>query len=391
MRLPSLSCHNNAAVPDAPDEGRCILTRHGSVSLFNVYTPNGGQRPARLRLSAKMQFLSGLRDAMESEQRLGQTVVLVGDLNIAHGQADVYPSTENEGPFHGYSAAELQWMDSLVGPPQPFEALRRDAPPAGAAVAQPQPQAPEPHDTSQSSVVARAGVKIGNKALPGWLQGVTGQRPLVALTAPPLPPTDSSTPPRPKAARRAIEQSTPVHGGATPCVAYVDVFQRTNRTCSECAWRNGLGSYTCFDQRRSHRATNQGVRIDYVFCSVGTGSAAGDVRDAGRQTTEAPVAALCEIVQTPSSWSDHLLLRCELQGDAFTSAFVQKGGRGALPKRSAVSAADAGAAAQCPPAPAQGAVSQAAQKFLTAQRQKLHPARGSSSLMSFFKSRPKRG
>ena len=68
------------------DQGRCIMTDHGSFVLFNVYVPAGGGNP----LSCKMKFLNALRRAMKRKREEGKHVILTGDLNIAHKRDDVH-------------------------------------------------------------------------------------------------------------------------------------------------------------------------------------------------------------------------------------------------------------------------------------------------------------
>ena len=379
LQFHPLSC----AVPGAPDEGRCLLTRHGSVALFNVYTPNGGQRPQRPRLSTKMRFLAGLFEAMQQERRGGYTVLLVGDLNIAHGHSAVYPSTENEGDFHRYSREEIMWMDAAVGPACRLHSAGAGAPPprpsgfppsqAGAAARHCACDVDgAPQAAAETQLVATGAGSSTAGTIPTWLAGMLG-KPLVPLAPQLGQRAASSAQPPAKAARQSGQQqgAGSPHAELYPVVDYVDVFRATHPVCSEEAWRGGLGQYTCFDQRRSHRLTNKGVRIDYVFCS--TPSADGRGADSESEATSLLVGR-CDIVSTPANWSDHLLLRCELQGPCIASALAATPAPtdkpGIMVKGSSV---------QC------GRVSRSAKQFLSAQRQKLHPSKGSSSLLSFFK------
>ena len=73
--------------PILDDQGRCVMTDHGRFVLFNVYVPAGGGQP----LSYKMKFLTALRRAMRNQrENHNKEVILVGDLNIAHTEKDVY-------------------------------------------------------------------------------------------------------------------------------------------------------------------------------------------------------------------------------------------------------------------------------------------------------------
>lgn len=72
--------------PDLDQQGRCVMTDHGSFSLFNVYVPCSGGQP----LTYKMKFLNALRRAMHVQRAAGKPVILVGDLNICCGKDDIY-------------------------------------------------------------------------------------------------------------------------------------------------------------------------------------------------------------------------------------------------------------------------------------------------------------
>lgn len=68
------------------DQGRCVVTDHGSFVVFNVYVPAGGHG-----MTAKMKYLRQLQAKMqEQREKYGKKVLLVGDLNISHGKLDVY-------------------------------------------------------------------------------------------------------------------------------------------------------------------------------------------------------------------------------------------------------------------------------------------------------------
>jgi len=73
--------------PQLDNQGRCIVTDHGSFIVFNVYVPASGGQP----LSQKMRFLRALQGAMHRERVVHKKpVILVGDLNISYNQDDVF-------------------------------------------------------------------------------------------------------------------------------------------------------------------------------------------------------------------------------------------------------------------------------------------------------------
>jgi exodeoxyribonuclease III len=72
--------------PDLDEQGRCIMTDHGSFVVFNVYAPASGGNP----LTYKMKFLNALRRAMKEQRDNQKAVMLVGDLNIRHTHLDTF-------------------------------------------------------------------------------------------------------------------------------------------------------------------------------------------------------------------------------------------------------------------------------------------------------------
>lgn len=75
--------------PELDNQGRCVMTHHGTFVLFNVYVPCAGGGPASLGF--KMKFLHALRRSMQKQRvEKGMPVILVGDLNIAFDRNDVF-------------------------------------------------------------------------------------------------------------------------------------------------------------------------------------------------------------------------------------------------------------------------------------------------------------
>lgn len=71
---------------DLDEQGRCVMTDHGTFVLFNVYVPASSGQP----LSYKMKFLNALRRAMDRQRKKQKKVILVGDLNISHAKLDKF-------------------------------------------------------------------------------------------------------------------------------------------------------------------------------------------------------------------------------------------------------------------------------------------------------------
>lgn len=97
---------------EEPDrEGRVQLLEYKDFFLVNSYFPNAG--PGLKRLEFKLAFdraMLGLLDRLSAKK----SVVLCGDLNVAHREIDLANPVGNENN-PGFSAPERAWMDELVG------------------------------------------------------------------------------------------------------------------------------------------------------------------------------------------------------------------------------------------------------------------------------------
>ena len=104
-------------VAEFDDEGRCIVTDHGSFVVFNAYCPMAGDQDAdRPRLAFKLRFHDALLAAMLKVRACGKHVILAGDLNIAYEARDVFPLRAKQ-PCHSYSEGELAWFRRVLLPP----------------------------------------------------------------------------------------------------------------------------------------------------------------------------------------------------------------------------------------------------------------------------------
>lgn len=288
--------------PGFDDEGRVMATDHGAFVLLNVYVPNGGQRPERARLPYKLEFLARLRELMDKHVAAGKGVVLAGDLNIAHAWYDTFA---HAGPWHGYSGAEIDWMDQLVGPP-----------PAVGPGQSTCSQGPATSDCSVQAGVA-SGAADGTLASQGsardsddsdWIAEVLPRKSRGSpsssialqpapsqqqggLTQAPASPGSSSLP--------DVGAGSPARSAALPAgPMYVDTY-RSQRAPPRAAFSGGDitrgGQFTCWDWRSSARAHNRGLRIDYLV--VDRAFAAAHVRPGS--------AAILASAAAPH-WSDHV-------------------------------------------------------------------------------------
>lgn len=69
--------------PELDNQGRCVMTNHGKLVIFNVYVPCGNG-------PNKIKFLNALSDAMDRQRLGGKHVILMGDLNLKIDKRDVF-------------------------------------------------------------------------------------------------------------------------------------------------------------------------------------------------------------------------------------------------------------------------------------------------------------
>lgn len=96
---------------DFDDEGRVMTLEFDDFYFINAYFPNA--QPELKRLAFKQEFN---RAVLEHMNRLSKakSVVLCGDLNVAHKEIDLAnPKANVKNP--GFSEQERAWMDELIG------------------------------------------------------------------------------------------------------------------------------------------------------------------------------------------------------------------------------------------------------------------------------------
>lgn len=90
-------------------EGRIVMLEYESFYLFNVYFPNGGSGPERLKF--KMAFYDRFLQLVESFRKM-KPIVICGDVNTAHQPIDLARPKENE-KSSGFLPIERKWLDQL--------------------------------------------------------------------------------------------------------------------------------------------------------------------------------------------------------------------------------------------------------------------------------------
>lgn len=103
-------------VPFERGEGRVLVTEHGDFTLYNIYFPNGRQRPDGPdpeRMEFKLGFYETLLEVLEEERAEGKNLVISGDWNIAHEPIDLARPKENE-KVTGFLPIERETLQKFV-------------------------------------------------------------------------------------------------------------------------------------------------------------------------------------------------------------------------------------------------------------------------------------
>ena len=92
-------------------EGRVISVDYGEFVLYNIYFPNGGRGPDRVRY--KLDFYDHLLDQWQELRSEGRELVICGDVNTAHKEIDVARPNEWSRQS-GFLPEERAWIDKIT-------------------------------------------------------------------------------------------------------------------------------------------------------------------------------------------------------------------------------------------------------------------------------------
>lgn len=93
------------------EEGRLIAAQYDDFWLFNVYFPNGGGGPVRLKY--KLDFYDEFLAYLEKLKKKGEKIIFAGDVNTAHEEIDLARPKENEKNT-GFLPEERAWIDEVI-------------------------------------------------------------------------------------------------------------------------------------------------------------------------------------------------------------------------------------------------------------------------------------
>ncbi len=92
-------------------EGRFLALFFKDFVLLNIYFPNGGGGPDRLKY--KLEFYDAFLSYIDRLQKKGHEIVFCGDGNTAHAEIDLARPKENEGNT-GFLPVERKWIDKVA-------------------------------------------------------------------------------------------------------------------------------------------------------------------------------------------------------------------------------------------------------------------------------------
>ena len=103
-------------------EGRMVVAYYKDFVLLNVYFPNGGGGPERLKFKLEfydefLKFIEKLRNKgynpPSHKATDGRGIIFCGDVNTAHEEVDLARPKENEKNT-GFLPEERAWLDEVV-------------------------------------------------------------------------------------------------------------------------------------------------------------------------------------------------------------------------------------------------------------------------------------
>jgi exodeoxyribonuclease-3 len=92
-------------------EGRVIAVEYSDFILYNIYFPNGGRGPERVRY--KLDFYDTLLEQWEELRATGKELIICGDFNTAHKEIDVAKPRE-WSKVSGFLPEEREWLAKVM-------------------------------------------------------------------------------------------------------------------------------------------------------------------------------------------------------------------------------------------------------------------------------------
>jgi exodeoxyribonuclease-3 len=106
-----LKIETGMGIPEFDQEGRLLVAYYDDFVLLNVYFPNGGGGPARLKF--KLDFYDKFLEFIEKLRKDHKKIIFCGDINTAHKEIDLARPKENEENT-GFLPEERAWIDKVI-------------------------------------------------------------------------------------------------------------------------------------------------------------------------------------------------------------------------------------------------------------------------------------
>lgn len=110
-KIPPLRTNLGLSIPVWDIEGRVIESEFEHFTLFNVYFPNGGRGPERVKY--KLDFYDALFARAEEVRKTKKNIIVCGDFNTAHKEIDLARPKENS-TASGFLPEERAYIDRVV-------------------------------------------------------------------------------------------------------------------------------------------------------------------------------------------------------------------------------------------------------------------------------------
>lgn len=98
-------------IPEFDSEGRLLLSEFPEFVLLNIYFPNGGRGPERVK--HKLDFYDQTLNLVQTLKAEGKKVIVSGDYNTAHQPIDLARPDEN-AETSGFLPSERAWLDKWI-------------------------------------------------------------------------------------------------------------------------------------------------------------------------------------------------------------------------------------------------------------------------------------
>lgn len=106
-----LSAATGFAIDKFDSEGRVVALEYPAFFFLNIYFPNGGMGPERVKY--KLEFYAEFLNHAKKLAGKGKAIIACGDYNTAHTEIDLAHPRENV-KTSGFLPEERAWLDKML-------------------------------------------------------------------------------------------------------------------------------------------------------------------------------------------------------------------------------------------------------------------------------------